>query len=86
VGCPRPPEYLITWAEPRHVLADRFNLPRHIAPQNGGFPWFAQSVDHAHEVRQAAHEVPVSGIDGSCADPYQHLIVSDHRFVDLRKF
>lgn len=84
-GTLAPAEYLITWLNLRHVLADRFNLPRDIRAPNT-VPWFAQPVRHADDVRQASHDGPVSPIDGSRVNAYQHLIVVDYRLVDVRKF
>ncbi len=78
-------EYLIPWAKPCHVLANRFNLPCQIGTQNAGF-WFEQPGRNTREVRQACHEMPVMGIHRSGADPHQHLIILDHRLVDILEF
>jgi len=44
----------------------------------------AQPVAHdAHQVRPAGHDVPDAGIHAGRAHLYEHLVIPDHRLVDL---
>jgi len=58
-----PSEHLVARTELGHVLADRLDLSGEVGGQDGRFPRFAQPVDQAQAVGQAAHEVPVGRID-----------------------
>jgi hypothetical protein len=73
--------HLVTRPKPRHLLADRLDLPGHVAPETTVLR-YAQP-DRSHDVRQASHEMPVTGIDGDCADAYQDFVIVHDGFVDL---
>ena len=75
-------EDLIAWVKPRHVLADRLDLPCDVASEDSVL-WFTQSGLGPHDVGQASHEMPVSGIGGGCTDAHEHLIVFGNRLVDV---
>jgi hypothetical protein len=78
-------EYLIPWLKLLYVSANRLNVPCHIRSHNI-VPWFEQPDPRAHEVRNASHDAPVTCMQGSCVNAYQHIIVLDHRLVDLLEF
>jgi hypothetical protein len=70
-GAAARPGYFITGSKLRHVLANRLNVSCHVDAPNIAL-WFAQPDRHADEVRQASHEVPVEGVDGSRANLHGH--------------
>ena len=78
-------EHVVAGTEPRHVLADRLDLARHVAAQDaelrGAQP---QAAGHqARDVRLASHVVPVVRVDGGGAHPDQHLVGRGHGLVDV---
>jgi hypothetical protein len=77
-------EHLITRAEPRYGLADRLDLPCHVATENTVLR--SAQPDRAHDVRQASQEVPVTRIDGGCADADEHFVILDDGLIDRFEF
>ena len=78
-------EYRITGSKLRHVPTDRLDVPRHIDSRDGVLG-SAQAGSQADDERDAAHEVPVEGIDRGRSNPYEHAVVVDHRLLDLSEF
>jgi hypothetical protein len=66
-------EYLIIWLKPRHVLAERLNVPCHIESRNIVPSWFEQPDNHAHADRHASHGEVVTCVEGSRVNAYQHV-------------
>jgi hypothetical protein len=76
-------ENLVTGSEPRDILTDRLNLPRHIRSRNRVL-WFEQPGPHqAQDVGPAGHDMPHIWMDGSRANSHKHLAISDHRLCDF---
>jgi hypothetical protein len=84
-GAAAPAEDLVTRPKPRHTRADGLNLPRHIRTSNTRL-WLAQPVQHAGDVRETAHDRPVSRVDGGRANSNQNVVVSDIGLVDVPEF
>src|SRR5207237_5635660 len=78
-------EDLVTWPKPRHARADGLNLARHILASNS-VVWLSQPVHRAGDVRQAAHDRPVTGVDGGRANSNQHVAVPHLGLVDVPQF
>ena len=79
-------EDLITRLKPRHVLANRLNVSCLIRSRNTVL-WFEEPSPHeAQDIWQAFHDVPDIWMDGSGMNSYQHLIIIDHRLVDVLEF
>jgi hypothetical protein len=72
---------LVAGAEPGDAGPDRLDLPGQVAAEHA-IRRPAQA-EGAHDVGQAAQEVPVARVDGGGADPHQHLAVPGHGLVDL---
>jgi hypothetical protein len=79
-------EYFVVRLKLRHVLANRLGLPRDIYAPNTSLGRAESVAYDAHQVRQARHEMPVADMDASRVNSYQHLIVLDHRLVDILEF
>lgn len=76
-------EYLIARTEPRHVLADRLNVPCHVRSRNAVL-WLEQPRPHqTNGIRAATHDVPDIWMDGSRVNPYQDLVILDDWLVDF---
>jgi hypothetical protein len=82
-----PAEDLVTWPKPRHARANGLNLTRHISASNGVL-WLAQTVQgkRAGDIRQTAHDRPVTRVHGSSPSSKQHFIVPDPGRVDVPEF
>jgi uncharacterized protein (TIGR03083 family) len=74
-----------TRTEPCDAAADGLNLPRHVRTTNTVL-WLAQPVHRAGDVRQAAHDRPVSRVDACRPNVNQYLAVPDLGLVDLPEF
>src|SRR6266536_2782021 len=73
------PEYLVTWLKLRHVFANRFNPPRDVSAEYGGF-WFEKPRHEADQERVSSQEMEVSRIDGCRMHFYQDFIVCGRGF------
>jgi hypothetical protein len=79
-------ENVITRPKLRDVPANRFNRPGKIRTRNT-VAWHTQpGPDDTQEVRHASHHVPDIGMQTIRVNSYQHLIIPDHRLVDLSEF
>ncbi len=67
----------VTLAPSDPSLAGRRNVPSHIGSADSDLR-SGQPEHGARDVRQAPHDVPVSGIDGSRMNADQHLAVPRH--------
>jgi hypothetical protein len=76
------PEQLIARLKPRDISAHRLDPTRHILSPNTGLRR-AEPADEADQVRLARHEVPVADEDARRVDADEHLVVADHRHVDV---
>src|SRR5438309_7547569 len=80
-----PAEDLVAWPKPRHARADGLHLPRHIRASNTVL-WLAQPIHRAGDVGQAAHDRPVTGVDGGRPNSNQYLVGPDLGLVDVPQF
>ena len=81
-GAPAPAENLIAGPKLLHVCPGELNLAHYVEPRYLALG-LEQAGHQAHGVRDAPQEMPVADIDGRCVHAYQHLIVLDHRRVDV---
>jgi hypothetical protein len=75
-------EDLVAGLELRHVLADSLDVPGHVDAADRVF-WPAPPFAHADQVGEASHHSPVEGVNRRRPDPHEHVVVLDHRLVDL---
>jgi hypothetical protein len=75
-------EDLITRLKRRYILADRLDASGDIAP-NAGLGFAQPEAHDSHQVRQASHEMPHTGIDASRVNAYQHLVVLNDWGIDV---
>jgi len=76
-------KHFVAGVELRHVLADRLDHPCDIDTPNTRFGRAEAEADDAHQVGLARHHVPVTDVQARRADPYEHVVEPDDRFVDL---
>jgi hypothetical protein len=77
-------EHLVAWLKPRHVVADRLDLPCDVDARNGVLRP-AKTLAQADDVREASQHVPVVGIDRSRSDPNEHAVLTDGGLFELFK-
>src|SRR5439155_12020992 len=69
----------------RHVRADCLDYPGDINTPNTRLGRAEAEADDAHQVGLARHHVPVTNMQASRMDPYEHVVEPDLRLVDLLK-
>ncbi len=75
-------EDLVAGLELRHVLADGLDSAGQVdAPDRVLRP--STTFAHPDQVGQAPHHAPVEGVDRSRLHANEHVVVVDHRLVDL---
>jgi hypothetical protein len=81
-----PAEHLVTRSEPRHVLADRLDLPGDVGSPDRLLRCAQPVPRHADDEGASPHDVPVGGIDGGCVHAHQHVAIAGGRALDLPEF
>ena len=78
-------EHFIAGPESLHTVAHCLDPTCHIESRNT-VSWFEQASNQAHGERSASHAEAVAYVEARCVNVHQHLIVVDHRCVDVPEF
>jgi hypothetical protein len=78
-------EHLITRLEAGHVRADRLHDPRHVESSYRVLRGHESVAGDPDRVGQTRHHMPDTLVDAGRLHPHEHVLVSDHRLVDLPK-
>ena len=76
-------EHLVPRLKLGHVLADRLDASGDIETANGVLGRAEPEARDPDQVRQPCHQVPDALVDPGRVHPDKHLVVADHRPVDL---
>src|SRR5436190_15135050 len=79
-------EHLVTGLEPGHVLPHRLHDPGNVAASQRYFGLAQPEADDTKQVRLAGHDVPDADVDAGRVHAYQHVMIADHRDVDVPEF
>src|SRR5436309_7300465 len=79
-------EHRVTGLEPGHVLPHRLHDPGNVAASQRYFGFAQSEAVDTKPVRLAGHDVPDADVDAGRVHAYQHVMIADHRDVDVPEF
>jgi hypothetical protein len=85
-GAAASPEHLFPRLEAGHLLANRLDSPRHVVTGNGVLGRAHTDARDPEQIRQSRHLVPDALIDPGRLCPNKHMVIPNHRPVDLPEF
>src|SRR5205085_5202554 len=78
-------EDLVARPKPRYARTDGLNLSREIRAANA-ILWLAHPVHRAGDVRQAAHDRPITRVDAGRPNSHEYITLPDLGCGDVAKF
>jgi hypothetical protein len=66
-----------------HVAADRLNAACQVSAPDANLGRAEPEAEDANQIGQPGHQVPDTRIDAGRLHPDQHIVLADHRQLDL---